>query len=76
MISFNCKFKVKHNFKNISAIAQKLPQMAKEITEDVLNNIKGYAIRLENGQNEKRYLSRNDRYVHKRSKRKGLCRPF
>lgn len=52
MISFNCKFKVKHNFKNISAIAQKLPQMAKEITEDVLNNIKGYAIRLERGHNE------------------------
>ena len=47
MITFNCSFKVKHNFKNIDAIAQKLPQMAKEITEDVLKNIRGYAIRLE-----------------------------
>ena len=52
MINFNCNIKVKHNFKNISAIAQKLPQMAKEITEDVLNNIRGYAIKLEKGHNE------------------------
>lgn len=52
MINFDCKIKVKHNFKNISAIAQKLPQMAKEITEDVLNNIRGYAIRLEKGHKE------------------------
>ena len=52
MINFDCKIKVKHNFKNTSAIARKLPQMAKEITEDVLNNIRGYAIRLERGHNE------------------------
>ena len=52
MINFDCKIKVKHNFKNISAIAQKLPQMAKKITEDVLNNIRGYAIRLEKGHKE------------------------
>ena len=52
MINFNCNIKVKHNFKNISAIAQKLPEMAKKITEDILNNIRGYAIRLENGYNE------------------------
>lgn len=52
MISFNCKIKVKHNFKNINAIVQKLPQTAKSITEDVLKNIKGYAIRLEKGHNE------------------------
>lgn len=47
MINFNCNIKVKHNFKNIEAIIQKVPEMAKEITEDVLNNIRGYAIRLE-----------------------------
>ena len=41
MISFNCNFKVKHNFKT-----------AKLITEDVLKNIRGYAIRLEKGHNE------------------------
>ena len=56
MINFNCNIKVKHNFKNINAIAQKLPEMAKEITEDILNNIRGYAIRLENGYNEKGIL--------------------
>ena len=67
MINFNCNIKVKHNFKNINAIMQKLPQTAKIITEDVLKNIQGYAIRLENGHNEKRYFSRNDRYVYKRS---------
>lgn len=52
MISFNCNFKVKHNFKNINAIMQKLPQTAKIITEDVLKNIRGYAIRLEKGHKE------------------------
>nr|DAS24458.1 MAG TPA: putative tail component [Caudoviricetes sp.] len=52
MISFNCNIKVKHNFKNIEAITKKLPQKAKEITEDVLNNIRGYAIKLEKGHNE------------------------
>lgn len=47
MISFGCNIKVKHNFKNINALTQKLPQVVKEITKDVLNNIRGYAIRLE-----------------------------
>lgn len=47
MINFNCNIKVKHNFKNIDAIIQKLPQTSKIITEDVLKNIRGYAIRLE-----------------------------
>lgn len=48
----SCKIKVKHNFKNINAITQRLPQIAKDITEDVLKNIRGYAIRLEKGHNE------------------------
>lgn len=52
MISFNCNFKVKHNFKNINAIIQRLPQTAKIITEDVLKKIRGYAIRLEKGHKE------------------------
>ena len=42
MINFNCNIKVKHNFKNIDAIIQKLPQTAKIITEDVLKNIRGW----------------------------------
>ena len=56
MINFNCNIKVKHNFKNINAITQKLPQIAKEITKDVLKNIRGYAIRLEKGHNEEGIL--------------------
>ena len=28
MINFNCNIKVKHNFKNIEAIIQKVPEMA------------------------------------------------
>lgn len=52
MINFGCKIKVKHNFKNINTIMQKLPQTAKIITEDVLKNIRGYAIRLEKGHKE------------------------
>lgn len=43
----SCNIKVKHNFKNINAIIQRLPQTVKIITEDVLKNIRGYAIRLE-----------------------------
>lgn len=56
MINFNCNIKVKHNFKNIDAIVKKLPQTAKKITEDVLKNIRGYAIRLEKGHNEEGIL--------------------
>lgn len=56
MISFDCKIKVKHNFKNIDAIIKKIPQVAKEITDDILNNIRGYAIRLEKGHNEEGIL--------------------
>lgn len=62
MINFNCNIKVKHNFKNINAIVQKLPQTAKIITEDVLKNIRGYAIKLEKGHNEERHNMRTSRY--------------
>lgn len=48
----DCKIKVKHNFKKINEIQNKLPQIAKESLEDVLKNIRGYAIRLEKGHNE------------------------
>lgn len=51
-MKFDCKVKVKHNFKNINNIAKQLPQVAKEITEDILKNIRGYAIRLEKGHKE------------------------
>lgn len=50
-MTFNCNFKFKHNFKSINTISEKLPKVMQEITEDILNNIKGYAIKLENGHN-------------------------
>lgn len=56
MISFNCNFKVKHNFKNINAIIQKLPQFTKESVEEILKNVRGYAIKLERGHNEEGIL--------------------
>lgn len=46
-ISFDCKINIKHNFKNINDIVQKLPQVANKLTEDILKNIRGYAIKLE-----------------------------
>lgn len=48
----SCDIKIKHNFKNINAIIQKLPQTAKIITEDILKNIQGYAVKLEKGYKE------------------------
>lgn len=74
MINFNCEFKVKHNFKNINAIIQKLPQTAKTITEDVLKNIRGYAIRLERGKNEEGILCELIDTSNMEVKRKGLYR--
>ena len=56
MISFGCNIKVKHNFKNINTITQKLPKIVSESVEDVLKNIRGYAIRLEKGHSEEGIL--------------------
>ena len=56
MINFNCNIKVKHNFKNIDAIIQKLSQFSKESVEEVLKNVRGYAIKLERGHNEEGIL--------------------
>ena len=73
MINFNCNIKVKHNFKNIDTIIQKLPQTAQMITEDVLKNIRGYAIRLEKGHNEDGILVEMVDMSTKEVKRSCLC---
>ena len=73
MINFNCNIKVKHNFKNIDAIVKKLPQTAKIITEDVLKNIRGYAIRLEKGHNEEGILVEMIDMSTKEVKRSCIC---
>lgn len=73
MINFDCNIKVKHNFKNIDTIIQKLPQTAQMITEDVLKNIRGYAIRLEKGHNEDGILVEMVDMSTKEVKRSCLC---
>ena len=76
MINFNCNIKVKHNFKNIDTIIQKLPQTAQMITENVLKNIRGYAIRLEKGHKEDGILVEMIDMSTKEVKRSCLCRSF
>lgn len=51
-MKLNCTIKVKHNFKNINTMIQKLPQTISESIEDILKNIRGYAIKLERGHNQ------------------------
>lgn len=48
----SCNIKIKHNFKNINTIIQKLSQTSKIITEDILKNIQGYAVKLEKSHKE------------------------
>lgn len=63
-MKFNCNIKVKHNYKKINTIIQKLPEIKNIILEDILKNIQGYAIRLEKRTQRRRYNMRNDRYVY------------
>lgn len=55
-MKLNCQIKVKHNYKNIEAIINKLPTVAQESVEEIIKNIRGYAIRLENGHNSEGIL--------------------
>ena len=59
MINFNCNIKVKHNFKNINTIMQKLPQTAKVITEDVLKNIKNKNVKVKDLVKDAYFVSQN-----------------
>lgn len=45
-IKLNCEINVKHNYKNINTIVQKLPQMAKKGVENAIRGTSEYAIRL------------------------------
>ena len=47
MSMFKCKIKAKHNFKRFEQIEKKLPQTIADGIEEILNNIRGYAIKLE-----------------------------
>lgn len=50
-IKLGCKIKIKHNYKNIEKIQKGIVKTATESLQDVLKNIRGYAIRLERGHN-------------------------
>lgn len=76
MIKFNCNIKVRHNFKKIDTIIQKLPKTVQIITEGVLKNIRGYAIRLEKGHKEDGILVEMIDMATKEVKRSCLCRSF
>lgn len=75
-MKFNCSVKVKHNYKKINAIYKRLPQMATDILKDVLENIRGYAIRLEKGHKEDGIIVEMIDMSTKEVKRKSLCRPI
>ena len=62
MIKIETKVKVKHNYKKISKISQMLPKILPQITEDILKNIRGYAIKLERGHNEERNFVSINKY--------------
>lgn len=55
-MKLNFKVKAKYDYKRINKIAERLPQIVSESIEDVLKNIRGYAIRLERGHNEEGIL--------------------
>ena len=46
-MKLSCEVKVKHNFQKINQVIKELPQKIEESIEDILNNMQGYAIKLE-----------------------------
>lgn len=55
-IKLNAKVKVKHGYKKIDNVFDKLPKILEDATKEILQNIKGYAVRLEKGHNEEGIL--------------------
>ncbi len=55
-IKISAKVKIKHNYKKIQKISSSLAKNLPDITKEVMNNIRGYAIRLEKGHNEEGIL--------------------
>ena len=55
-MKLSCEVKVKHNFQKINQVIKELPQKIEESIEDILNNMQGYAIKLENGNNSEGIL--------------------
>ena len=51
-IKLSAKIKVKHGYKKLNKIFDDLPKTLPELTKNILQNIRGYAVRLEKGHNE------------------------
>jgi len=49
MVKISCKVKAKYDYKRIEKLQKGLPKAIKDSVEDILNNIRGCAIRLEKG---------------------------
>lgn len=52
MVKINCKVKAKYNYKKIQELQKRLPETIKNSVEDIINSIRGYAIKLERGHHD------------------------
>lgn len=67
-MGISVKFKVKHHFKRLDRISNKLMESTAEGIEEVIKNIRGYAIKLERRSQRARYSLRDGGNVDERSK--------
>ncbi len=67
------KVKVKNNFKKFDKINNQISGVVAEGIEDVLKNIRGYAIKLEKGHNEQGILCEMIDMSTKEVKRSSVC---
>jgi len=72
-IKITAKVKVKHNFKKIQKLEKQLVPTITESLEDVLKNIRGFAIRLEKGHNSEGILCEMIDMSTKEVKRTSIC---
>lgn len=52
MVKISCNIKAKYNYKRINEIERRLPKTKNEFIENIMNNIRGCAIKLEKGHHE------------------------
>ncbi len=72
-MGISVKFKVKHKFKRFETIGNKLITSTSKGIEDVLKNIRGYAIKLERGHNSDGILFEMIDMSTKEVKRSSVC---
>ncbi len=72
-MGINVKFKVKNNFKKFNKINNQITGVVEEGIEDVLKNIRGVAVRLEQGHNSDGILFEMIDMLTKEVKRSSVC---